>query len=152
MVTRKKGVFSTLIVLIVLQFIQPTQNKSGYLLATDITNIYAVPDSVEKILKTACYDCHSDNTHYPLYAYVQPLGWVLNNHIRQGKKNLNFSEFGSYSKQKQKSKFRSIASQIDEGAMPVSSYTLMHKNARLTNKLKSLLIQWAQQSKIASEK
>ena len=123
----KKILLSILVVLIIIQFIQPARNKSEQLLATDITKIYNVPDSVQNVLKTACYDCHSNNTNYPWYAYVQPIGWMLNNHIQNGKKDLNFSDFGSYSLRRQQSKLKSIASQINDGEMPLSSYTWMHK-------------------------
>ena len=143
----KKILLSILVVLILIQFIQPAPNKTEQLLPTDITKICNVPDSIQNVLKTACYDCHSNNTNYPWYAYVQPIGWMLNNHIQNGKKQLNFSDFGSYSVRRQKNKLKSMANQINDGAMPLSSYSLMHKNARLTKEVKSLIINWAQQSK-----
>ena len=143
----KKILLSILFVLIIIQFIQPAPNKTEQLLPTDITKICNVPDSIQNVLKTACYDCHSNNTNYPWYASVQPIGWMLNHHIQNGKKQLNFSDFGSYSVRRQKNKLKSMASQITDGAMPLSSYSLMHKNARLTKEVKSLIINWAQQSK-----
>jgi len=143
----KKILLATLLILIIIQFIQPAYNKSKQLLATDITKIYNIPDSVQNVLKTACYDCHSNNTNYPWYAYIQPIGWILNNHIKHGKKELNFSDFGACSVRRQQSKLKSIVSQINDGEMPLSSYSLMHKNARLAKEVKALIINWAQQSK-----
>ena len=136
-----------LVVLIVIQFIQPAHNKSEQLLPTDIAKIYNVPDSVLQVLKSACYDCHSNNTNYPWYAKIQPLAWFMARHVKNGKADLNFSEFASYSVRKQKSKLQSIANTIRDGEMPISSYKLMHKNASLTQEKKTLIIGWATKTK-----
>ncbi len=129
---------------IVIQFIQPAHNKSSQLLPTDISRIYIVPDAVQKILKSSCYDCHSNNTTYPWYSNIQPVGWILANHISNGKKNLNFSEFGSYSTRKQANKLRAISQSITEGSMPVSTYIMMHGDAKLNLKQKEMISSWAQ--------
>lgn len=147
----KKIGLAILIVLTGIQFMQPARNKSGQVLPTDMASMYKMPDMVQTILKVACYDCHSNNTNYPWYTYVQPVGWMLANHIKNGKKELNFSEFGSYTARRQKSKLKSIASQIKDNEMPLSSYTIMHKNARLTKEQKQLIITWAQQKKDSLE-
>lgn len=147
----KKISLAILIVLIAIQFIQPARNRSGQLLTTDMATMYKIPDSVQAVLKAACYDCHSNNTNYPWYTYVQPVGWMLANHIKNGKKELNFSEFGSYSVRRQRSKLKSIATQVNDGDMPLNSYTIMHKNARLTSEQKQLIINWAQKTKDSLE-
>jgi len=125
-----------------LQFFQPSRNTSDKILATDITKIYPVTDTVLKILKTSCYDCHSNNTKYPWYAYVQPLGWVLNKDIQNGKEQLNFSEFGTYKPRRQKSKLISIRQRIKDKSMPMNSYLRMHKNAELSETEKKLIFDW----------
>jgi hypothetical protein len=133
--------------LIVIQFIQPARNKSAQMLSTDLERIVSVPQNVESILKNACYDCHSNNTVYPWYANIQPLGWLLANHIKEGKTELNFSEFGSYSKRRQISKLNGIANSIKDGTMPLSSYTIVHQTARLSKEEKTLLLEWAMKTK-----
>ena len=143
----KKILLAILIVLIVIQFIQPARNKSGQVLATDMAAMYKIPDTVQAVLKVACYDCHSNNTTYPWYTYVQPVGWMLANHIRHGKKELNFNEFGSYTARRQRSKLKAIANQVKDGEMPLNSYTLMHKDARLTREQKQLIMEWVQKTK-----
>jgi len=135
------------IAFIAIQFLQPAHNKSNQVFATDISKIVAIPDGVQPILKSACYDCHSNYTNYPWYSIVQPIGWIMANHIKQGKKELNFSEFGSYSTRRQLSKLSGIANSIKDDIMPLSSYQLMHNNARLNTNEKTLLIKWALQSK-----
>lgn len=140
----KKILMILIVILIAVQFIQPARNKDGQFLSTDISKIVFVPANVQTVLQNTCYDCHSNHTNYPWYTYVQPVGWVLNNHIKNGKRELNFSDFGSYSIRKQESKLKSIADQIRDGKMPLYSYTIMHKNASLTKVEESLIINWAQ--------
>lgn len=139
----KKKVFLTLfIVFIAIQFIQPAHNKNGQVLPTDIVKMYNVPVNVQSVLKTSCYDCHSNNTRYPWYANIQPAGWLLAKHIRDGKEELNFNEFSSYSHRRQLSKLKSIQNSIKDGSMPLTSYTLIHSDAKLSDENKALIIDW----------
>lgn len=143
---KKKVIITIFIVLIIIQFIQPARNISVQALPTDIVNVQSVPQHVQTIFQNACYDCHSNNTRYPWYTNIQPLGWVLARHINKGKADLNFSDFGSYSSRRQQSKLKSIASQVKDGEMPLASYILMHKEAKLTDAEKALIINWAQEA------
>lgn len=143
----KKILLGLLIVFIVIQFIQPKRNVSDGILPTGMTTIYSVPEKVQGILKTACYDCHSNNTNYPWYSKVQPFGWLLARHIKKGKAELNLSEFGSYSQRRQISKLNGIANSLKDGTMPLSSYTMIHRDARLSKEDKDLLMQWAIRTK-----
>lgn len=139
-----KRIFLVLvIVFILIQFIRPARNSSGQVLPTDITKTVNVPGPVLSAFKSACYDCHSNNTRYPWYMNIQPMGWLMANHIKNGKENLNFSEFGAYSNRKGANKLRAIAKSIDEGSMPISSYTMMHANARLSKEDKDRIKDWA---------
>jgi len=138
----KKIVLAFGIVFIGIQFIQPAHNKSGQVLPTDFTKIYAIPASVQTILQNACYDCHSNNTNYPWYSIIQPMAWMMKRHIDNGKEKLNFSDFGSYSSRRQISKLKGIANQIKDDEMPLSSYKIMHSKASLTKEAKTLVIDW----------
>ena len=141
----KKILLAICIVIIAIQFIQPSRNKSEQVLLTDISNIVSVSDSVQATLKNACYDCHSNNTNYPWYSNIQPMGWLMANHIEKGKNELNFSEFGTYSQRRQLSKLDGIANSIRDDIMPLKSYKLMHRNAQLDTNEKALFINWADQ-------
>lgn len=143
----KKILLGVLIVFVVIQFIQPARNKNGQVLATDISKMYSLPQNVQTTLRTACYDCHSNNTQYPWYVNIQPAGWMLARHIKQGKEELNFSEFGSYSLRRQISKLKSIENSIKDGTMPLTSYTFIHKNAKLSQNDKALIIDWVQKTR-----
>src|SRR5439155_17176288 len=129
----RKFLIVLFILLVAIQFIRPAKNLSNHLLASDITRVYNMPQNVSVIFKKACNDCHSNNTIYPWYAQIQPVGWWLNNHIEEGKRELNLSEFGTYNIARQYKKLDDIAEQVKKGEMPLSSYTLIHTNTRLTN-------------------
>ncbi len=147
MTVKKKIGLGLFIGFVVIQFIQPARNKSNIILATDIEKIVAVPANVSGLLKTSCYDCHSNNTQYPWYSFIQPGAWLLNYHIKNGKAMLNFSQFGELSNRRQQSKLQGIINQVKDDEMPILSYTLIHRNAVLTPAQKTILIDWAASAK-----
>ena len=131
-----------------MQLYQPARNESyEQELTANFTKMYDVPKNVETILRTSCYDCHSNNTNYPLYSYMQPARFFMEEHIKDGKKDLNFNEFGRYSKRKQGNKLEAIVKQIKSDEMPLASYTLIHKNAILTPTQKEEIINWIEKTK-----
>jgi hypothetical protein len=142
----KRILFVSGILFIAIQFISPVHNQSKQVMATDISRVILVPDGVLALLKNACYDCHSNNTDYPWYSNIQPVGWLMAYHIKQAKSQLNFSDFGSYQQRRQLSKLDGIANSIKDDIMPLKSYKIMHKSAKLSEVEKSVLIKWAQQS------
>lgn len=131
-----------LLVFVGIQFIPAKHNESTLIPISDFMKVYKVPTHIEKKVKAACYDCHSNHTEYPWYSKVQPFAWILEGHIKEGKKELNFSDFGNYSSRRQKNKLKSIGSQIKEDKMPFYSYTLMHREAKLSKKEKNELEKW----------
>jgi len=141
----KKILLVSGVILIAIQFIQPSHNKSDRLLSTDISKMFIVPDSVQALLKMACYDCHSSNTNYPWYSNIQPGGWFMSNHIKDAKKELNFSEFGSYSLRRQLSKLDGISNSVRDDIMPLRSYKLMHRQAQLSSNEKRIIYKWTEQ-------
>ena len=141
-IARKVGIV-LILVLIVIQFIRPARNTSSGISANDISAFATVPANVQQVLSRACYDCHSNNTRYPWYSNIQPVAWYLAHHVTEGKRELNFNEFGSYSHKKQVHKLQEMVNEIKEGEMPLSSYTLIHSDARLSEADKTLLINWA---------
>jgi hypothetical protein len=142
----KKLILALLIIVIIIQFIRPTWNRSDLTFPEDISSVIKVPDSIKVILHKACYNCHSNNTDYPWYSYVEPVGWFLAGHIKHARENLNFNEFGKYSERRQASKLDGIADEIRDNGMPLPSYRIFHKDARLSKTEKKLLIDWAYRS------
>ena len=138
--TSKKIVIWLFITLVGIQFIRPDSNNDNRVMVTDFIKTHEVPAQISSILRRTCYDCHSNNTEYPWYSSIQPMGWLLNKHIKEGKKKLNFSEFGTYSERKQVSKLKSMKNQIEQNKMPLPSYSMVHKKALLTSEEKNLII------------
>jgi len=134
-----------LIAFVIIQFIRPEKNinTSESLMAKDISKVYGVPEDVHNILQTSCYDCHSNNTKYPWYANVQPVAWWLNDHIKEGKKELNFSAFADYRIRRKYRKLEEIIELVDENEMPLSSYTFIHRDANLSKDQKKTITTWA---------
>jgi hypothetical protein len=103
---------------------------------------YPVSANVESILAKACYDCHSNNTRYPWYNNIQPVVWFLDDHVRSGKRHLNFRDFTSMRVANQYKRMDDCKEQIKEGEMPLESYTLIHRDAILTDAEKDTLDNW----------
>ncbi len=142
----KTAAIILIIVLIAIQFIRPTPNAAEEIAANQITAVQPVPEDVMQILKVSCYDCHSNTTYYPWYSKVQPLAWFLDDHIIEGKKELNFSEFANYPIFRQYKKFKEIGKEVKEDEMPLFSYTVIHRDAVLNADQKLLLQNWAANS------
>ncbi len=130
-------------ILVIIQFIRPARNVSDTASPNDIITAYPVPEEVQVVLKAACYNCHSNNTTYPWYANIQPVGWWLQKHVNDAKKELNFSEFATYTEKRARHKFEEIGDEVSEGGMPLKSYTIMHPEARLSSGQIKTLTDWA---------
>ncbi|MBA2249468.1 MAG: heme-binding domain-containing protein [Chitinophagaceae bacterium] len=131
-----------LVIFIVIQFFRPAKNLASGMSVNDITTKYEIPDTVKKILRSSCYDCHSNNTVYPWYAQVQPVAWWLNGHINDGKRGLNFSEFAAYPIRKQFRRLSDINELVKKNEMPLTSYLIIHKYAKLSDGQKLLINNW----------
>ena len=138
----KKLLLVLFVILLVLQAFRPEKNTSANK-ENDISSLYPVPDNVEQILVKACNDCHSNSTVYPWYAEVQPIAWWLDDHVKDGKKHLNFNEFASYRLAKQFHKLEEVFDEVKGGEMPLESYTVVHRDANLTDAERNIIMDWS---------
>jgi len=127
---------------VLVQFYRPPKNISTTPSANAMALQVAVPPPIQSVLQRSCNDCHSNNTVYPWYAEIQPLGWWLNKHIQDGKRGLNFDEFKSYRLMKQYRRFNDVVEQIKNDKMPLPSYLIIHTYAKLSAEEKDALVQW----------
>ena len=129
---------------LLLQFI-PIKKNSSNENTFHLSTKYPVTDSVREILANACNDCHSNQTTYPWYSNIQPVGFWLNHHVNEGKEHLNFSTFTNLPIAVQNHKFEELIETVEEGEMPLPSYTYfgMHPKANLSDDQKNLLTDWA---------
>lgn len=137
---------------VAVQFIRPAPSSNpGLSSSQDVFAHHPPSDQVRQMLVTACYDCHSNQTHYPWYARIQPAAWYLEKHINEGKRALNFSEFGKLSAKRARKKLESCIDAVAEHEMPLKSYTLIHHDARLSEAQIKDFVAWAEQEIRRSE-
>ncbi len=141
----KNILIGLLIILVAMQFIRPDKNTSNDQ-TYDVSKNFKVPAEVQQVLKVACNDCHTNNTEYPWYAEVQPVAWWLQNHVEDGKRHLNFSDFTNMPIAIQNHKFEEVIEMVEEDEMPLPSYTYfgLHSGANLDESQKKLVMDWAQ--------
>ncbi|MDP3468110.1 MAG: heme-binding domain-containing protein [Daejeonella sp.] len=145
MSTTKKILIVLLAIFIIIQFFRPEKNQSIAESPNDIFAHYQASENTKQLIHTSCYDCHSNNTVYPWYAEIQPVAWWLADHVNEGKSELNFSEFASYSPKKGDHKLEELVEMIKEEEMPLKSYTLIHGDARLSDVQRDELSKWAEE-------
>ena len=129
----KKILVVLLVAFIIIQFFRIDKTNPAPTPQMDFLTIKNTPESTAKLIKTSCYDCHSNESVYPWYSNIQPVGWFLVNHIKDGRKALNFSNFATYEPLQQAKKLNRAAHEVSDGGMPIESYLLIHDNAKLSD-------------------
>ncbi len=129
-------------ILLVIQFIRIDKTNPPVNLAKDFISITNAPPEIAKIIKTSCYDCHSNESVYPWYSNIAPVSWYLKNHINEARGRVNFSEWADYPANKITRKLEACSEDVEEGEMPLSSYTLIHSAASLNKDQIKLLSEW----------
>lgn len=111
-------------------------------LSNDIALSENAPNDVKLILSKACYDCHSNQTNYPWYSYVAPSSWLVAKDARHGREELNFSNWAELSKRKKIRMLKDIAEEVEKKKMPLEIYTVIHRDAVLTDEEIVILSNW----------
>lgn len=140
MKTKTKAIIVIFGILILIQFINNRPENKEVNPSDDFITMVEANQEVKDLLLTNCYDCHSNQTSYPSYANFAPLSWWINHHVDEGREELNFSEFGSFSYERKEHKIEECIELLEEGEMPLASYELMH--GELSEKDKEVLIQF----------
>lgn len=132
------------VALVAIQFFPPAKNISAAAPGpNDITVLHPTPPAVKAILAESCYDCHSDNTRYPWYTRIQPIGWWMQHHVNEGNRELNFSEFGTYTAKRARHKLEELVKETKDREMPLTSYLIVHREAKLTGRQIQQVVDWA---------
>lgn len=140
MTTKKKIGLGVVGVLVIAQFFQA--GKTNPPVESDFIQATNPPPAVAQMLKDACYDCHSNETVYPWYTYIVPLGNWIKGHVNEGREHLNFSTWNAYSAEDKAEIFEESAEEVAEGKMPLGSYTWTHSKARLSDSQKKEFAEW----------
>lgn len=139
----KKIGWLLLAVLVVAQFFQPEKNDGDISSVSIFVAETNPPAEVHKILKNACFDCHSNKTKYPWYSGITPINYWMSDHVKVGKKKLNFSKWSDYSLKRKEHKMEELWEEVEEKEMPLDSYTWTHFDAQLTDKQIKEVVHWA---------
>lgn len=137
----KKVLLIVVGLLVLIQFIRPAKNSSN-----DETNgirtVVSVPNEINDILLKSCFDCHSNKTEYPWYSNIAPVSWYLASHVNEGKEHLNFSEWAKYNENQKDHILSDLKEELESKGMPLTSYTMIHKNAQLSSEEYAKLLNW----------
>ena len=109
-----------------------------------VTGEVSAEDHVMEVLRGACYDCHSNETQWPWYSRVAPVSWRVAEHVRKGRRNLNFSQWDEMTAEDQEEAKEEIWEKVERGAMPLSDYLRMHPEAVLTEPQREALRRWSE--------
>lgn len=147
-----KKIFLTLLaIIIILQFFRIDKTNPVSDPELDMFAIEVVPDDVQSLLKTACFDCHSNTAVYPWYTNVAPVSWWVKHHINEGRDELNFNEWGNYSLKRKNHKLEEIEEMVEEKEMPLPSYLWVHDEAKLTEQQQKKLIIWSKKMRTGEQ-
>lgn len=105
----------------------------------------AAPARVKEILRRSCYDCHSNETRWPWYSRIAPVSWWVANHVEEGRADLNFSHWPLFDMEARGHFLRDIEKQLVDGSMPPGGYVLGHREARLGDGDREILLEWARE-------
>jgi hypothetical protein len=151
----KFAVLAVVAGIVVIQFFGIDKANPPIVTGETVEAALTVPADITQIIGRSCGDCHTNNTRYPWYAYFQPSGWFLKDHIDEGRRELNFSVFNTYPIKKKAKKLEEICEQIESGEMPLPSYLWLHRDAVLSDSDGRVLCDWAKQEReklLAAEK
>ena len=130
------------VVLILIQIIRIDKTNPPVDSSLDFVATMNPPEGVKKNLIAACYDCHSNETKYPWYTNIAPVSWWIKGHINGGKQHLNYSVWGEYTKGKQEHKVEESIEVLENQRMPLSSYTWLHPDAKLSDSDRNEMIEY----------
>jgi len=131
-----------LIIFAIAQFFGPEKNEGNIASVDAFIAETNPPENVLSILKTSCFDCHSAKTNYPWYNNITPVNYWLAEHVKDGKKHLDFSKWNSYSLKRKEHKMDELYEEVEKGEMPLDSYTWTHAEANLTQDQINAIVTW----------
>lgn len=137
---KKKILITFAVIFVVIQFVRIDKTNPVTPLENDFIELAKPNVEIAAILKTSCYDCHSNQSKYPWYSNVAPVSWFVKNHINEGREHFNFSEWNEYASVDRTNILHECAKAVEKGEMPMKPYVLMHSEAKLTDEQKADLV------------
>jgi hypothetical protein len=127
---------------VVIQFFGPAKSNPPIDPSQTIDAQLRVTPQVSTIFARSCNDCHSNKTRWPWYSNVAPVSWLVIDDVNQGRAAMNLSEWGRNEKDWQSKKLRQMCEEVQDGAMPLNSYTPMHPGSKLSPEDVKTLCDW----------
>lgn len=131
---------------VALQFMNPPLTNPPVLPGHDLMATNAPPPEIAAMIKGACYNCHSYETHWPWYSHIAPVSWRLVHHVEDARDVMNFSDWPHDKPSRVRKRWRHIANEVEDKEMPLPGYAIMHPSARLTDQQRAELVQWARKT------
>jgi len=139
----KKIIIGILALLVLIQFVPNELPEVKLDNKNDLLANNEFPAEIENQIRSSCYDCHSNETVYPWYSYVAPISFLVKRDTKEGRKELNFSDWESLNKKEKAKHLSDVIDEIDDGEMPFPPYLITHSDARMNDKTKQALMKWA---------
>ncbi|HEX8708883.1 MAG TPA: heme-binding domain-containing protein [Pyrinomonadaceae bacterium] len=133
------------VLLVAIQAIRPAKTNPPVDESKTLQATTQVAPEVGAILERSCNDCHSSRTAWPWYSHVAPISWYLIRHVNRGRRELSFSDWGTYAPKRALRKLQEICEQVERDEMPMSSYVILHPSAKLSDADKQTLCAWTKQ-------
>ncbi|MCA1594254.1 MAG: heme-binding domain-containing protein [Acidobacteria bacterium] len=140
----KFTVAAVAILFVGVQFIRPARINQPIAEGQSIEARIPVTPEAEAVLNRSCRDCHSNRTEWPWYSHVAPMSWLVIDHVNHGRRRLNFSDWSRYDRRESQQLLKAICRTAKRGEMPLDSYTLIHRQAKLSTEDVQALCDWAQ--------
>ncbi|TYB77402.1 cytochrome C [Bizionia gelidisalsuginis] len=144
----KKILVALFILFIVAQFFRPEKNDGNLESVNAFLAETNPPENVKAILKESCFDCHTSASRYPWYNAITPVNYWLAEHINDGKKHLDLSNWEGNSVKRKDHKFEEIIEMVEQKEMPLPSYIWTHSEAQLSESQIQAVIDWANQVRL----
>jgi len=128
----KRTVLGAVIIAAGVQFVRPDRSNPPVNAGQTVQATAAVPPGVHAVLRRSCYDCHSSETRWPWYSGIVPMAWAVANHVKEGRTELNFSDWGAYPVRKRVALLEKMCDEVREGGMPLKQYLWLHRDATLS--------------------
>jgi hypothetical protein len=127
-----------------IQFVRPARINVPVVREQALEGTTQVPEGIQEIFRKSCNDCHTNQTDWRWYSQIAPMSWGMVEHVEDGRRNLNFSEWGSYETRRKRKKLEEICEQLESREMPLDQYVWLHWNARLSDAEIKSVCEWTE--------
>ena len=126
-----------------LSFVHPWGDLRNVDASGELLGGSEVPQDVRQVLERKCADCHSNQTHWPVYGRLAPATWLMEHDVSEGRQALNFSRWHERRAGERIDALSRDAAEIRSREMPPSAYTIMHPRRHISDDERQKIASWA---------